>query len=108
MCVERTFNCRSDVNGPVQDTTSVVFRKGRWTVVTMTPKLFLFIAVLLPALALAWPGGAPEDACQDFVPQHGVDLKDLDSAEFFLNFRSAKGRGKILAKTRNGVLPVKV
>ena len=75
----------------------------------MDLKLFLFIfGFILPSAIFAWPDGAPADACEDFTPQHGVDLLDLDSAEFFLHFRSAKGRGKVLAKARNGVLPIKV
>ena len=73
----------------------------------MVKLIIVFISTL--PLIYAWPGGAPEGACETFTPQHqGVDPKDLESAEFFLKFRSASARGKNLAKLNKGVLPIKV
>merc|ERR1712029_553874 len=79
------------------------------TIIIKMVKLFiLFICTLLP-LIYAWPGGAPEGACETFRPQHdGVEPQDLESAQFFLKFRSASARGKNLAKLNKGVLPIKI
>ena len=74
----------------------------------MVKLIILFISVLLP-LIYAWPSGAPEGACETFTPQHdGVNPKDLESAEFFLKFRSGSVRGKNIAKLNKGALPIKV
>lgn len=59
-------------------------------------------------LNYAWPDGAPPEACTDFVPQHGVELKDHETAEFFLHFKAGKRPGVTLAKLTNGILPLKV
>ena len=87
---------------------SVDFRELK-TEQAMSTKLFLAIFILHQASVWAWPGGAPPEACENFIPQHGVELKDHDTAEFFLHFKAGKARGKVVAKTtRNGVLPIKV
>ena len=44
----------------------------------------LSLVFLLP-LVHAWPGGAPDGACEDFMPQHqGVEPKAEDTAQFDL------------------------
>ena len=73
----------------------------------MVKLIIVFISTL--PLIYAWPSGAPKGACETFTPQHdGVDPKDLESAEFFLQFGLASARGKTLAIMNKGALPIKV
>jgi hypothetical protein len=74
----------------------------------MVKLIIVFISTL--PLLYAWPSGAPEGACETFTPQHaGVDPKDLESAEFFIKFKSGSVRRKNLAKlNKKGVMTIKV
>ena len=72
-------------------------------------KLFLIIAISTLPLIYAWPGGAPESACEDFTPGHdGVESNDLDSAEFFLKFAVPSGRTPRRRNLAKEGFPVKV
>lgn len=70
-------------------------------------KLLFLLGAILPVI-YAWPGGAPPEACETFVPNHGPEGLDPDTAEFFLQFKKGQNRGNVVAKLRNGVLPLKV
>ena len=70
----------------------------------MVKLIIVFISTL--PLIYAWPSGAPEGACENFRPQHdGVEPKALESAEFFLKFRSL---GRNLGKLKKGDVAIKV